>query len=204
MIPTMPLTRSNQKKAFHHIVTNVLDPDHEDPDMKLFIIEAFAKAKFSTIANLISINDATIPQLDYLDDDNNVAPLEKVPILILQQFIKYVQHLPKEGNELKSLEDWTKINVDDFDKFRYLVNTVPTASTITVSTPHDHIIDVSSLKYLLDHILELHDDHPFDSFLFNNNITTMSDLIHFIDNNDNIIFNNCSLTKPESTLLNDV
>ena len=103
MIPTMPLTRSNKKKAFHHIVTNVLDPDHEDPDMKLFIIEAFAKAKFSTIVDLLSTNDATISQLDYFDDDNNVVPLEKVPISILRQFIKYLQHLPKEGNELKSL-----------------------------------------------------------------------------------------------------
>ena len=207
MTPTMPLTRTNKKKALHHIVTNVLDPDHDDPDDKYFFIEAFAKAKFSTIANLISTNDATISQLDYLDDDNNVAPLEKVPIQILWQFLKYVQHLPKEGNELKSLEDWTKINVDDFDEFRetrILVNMVPTASTITVSTPHDHIIDESSLNYLLDHILELHDDHPFESFLCNNNITTMSDLTNFIDNNDDTIFNNCGLTKPEFTLLLDI
>ena len=79
----MPLTRTNKKKALHHIVTNVLDPDHADPDDKLFFIEAFAKAKFSTIADLLSTNEATISQLDYFDDDNNVAPLEKVPINIL-------------------------------------------------------------------------------------------------------------------------
>ena len=207
MIPTIPFPRTKKKKELHHIVTNVLDPEHEDPDMKLFIIEAFAKAKFSTIVDLLSTNDATTSQLDYFDDDNNVVPLEKVPISILRQFIKYLQHLPKEGNELKSLEDWTKINVDDFDEFRVtrtLVNPVPTASTITVAPPHDHIIDESSLNYLLDHILELHDDHPFESFLCNNNITTMSDLINFIDNNDDIIFNNCGLTKPEFTLLHDV
>ena len=86
----MPLTRSNKKKAFHHIVTNVLDPDHADTDDKFFFIEAFAKAKFSTIVDLLSTNDATISQLDYLDDDNNVAPLAIVPIAILRQFIKYV------------------------------------------------------------------------------------------------------------------
>ena len=200
----MPLTRTNKKKAFRHIVKHVLDPDHEDTDMKLFIIEAFAKAKFSTIANLISINDATIPQLDYLDDDNNVVPLEKVPIAILRQFIKYVQHLPKEGNELQSLEDWTKINVDDFDEFREtrtLVNMVPTVLTITVSTPHDHIIDESSLDYLLDNILELHDDHPFEAFLIKNNIFTMSELLDFINKNDENIFTNCGLTSSKMKLL---
>lgn len=200
----MPLTRTNKKKAFRHIVKNVLDPDHEDTDMKLFIIEAFSKAKFSTIVDLISTNDTNISKLDYIDDDNNVVTLAKVPISILQNFNKYVQHLLKEGNEntFQSLEDWTKINVDDFDDFRVsLVNLDPTTSTEKEETPLDHQIDESSLDYFLDHILELHDDHPFEAFLIKNNIFTMSELLDFINKNDEIIFTNCGLTTSKMELL---
>ena len=57
----------------------------------------------------------------------------------------------------------------------------------------NYCIDNLSLDHLLDNILNLQDDHPFEFFLLeDNNISTMLELLDFINNNDDIIFNNCA------------
>ena len=138
MIPTIPLTRSNHRKALHHIVTNVLDPDHSDPDETWFIAEAFKKARFKSIDDFTEASEATISQLDYYDDQKNILQLEKVPIQILKNFLRFYHHLRKEGDEntLTTLIEWENITVDDFDNFRASSNNPSGPPLINLTTTH--------------------------------------------------------------------
>lgn len=144
----MTLTRADRKKALHHVVTKILDPDHAYPDMKLFISKSISKDNLHFITYLTTTNEVTISQLDYIDDKNDVVPLEKVPKAIISNFLKYVRHLLREGDEnnLQTSADWEKITVGYFYELRVsiintsgppLVNLTPasTVATTMAATP---------------------------------------------------------------------
>ena len=115
--------------AFNHVTQNVL----ADPN----ITKALREDGIKEIGVLISLSDAQVEDLTFLDTDPNnpiVYRLKKGEIGLIKSFIHFVHYRDEIGNPIG--DDWRSITQDEFDQFR--CNTKYTrrfASLASLSSP---------------------------------------------------------------------
>ena len=128
----MVLTRTEGKAVFDHIVDVVLDR-YGSVDLKSALIHE----GFVDVFHLLSMDDATIESLEYIDPNDAAKKLmiKKSDKGMLRTFKAFVNHRIDSGNPIKD-EDWLNLTVADFDAYRVdPANLARIVSNVTTPAP---------------------------------------------------------------------
>jgi hypothetical protein len=106
----MVLTRREAKKAYTHILHNVLGRADGTP-LQL----AFEEEGIEDIFGLINLDAPTINNLQYSDSNNNnaITNFRTGDKMLLKCFLSYIQVRHTEGNPI--IDDWDQITQAYFD-----------------------------------------------------------------------------------------
>ena len=106
----MPLTREQGQAAFTHIIETVLALTATSP-----LAQAFGRAGFNDIRDILNIRNRDIDTLDYRDG-TAFAPLQLGYCGKLRAFLAFVDHCM--GSNAPIDDAWTEITPDEFDTYR--------------------------------------------------------------------------------------
>ena len=108
----MAFTREQKKKAFTHVVTNVLKL--EKP-----IIDGITKFIGDNILNFCNMNPTQLHSIKAIESDGTEADLTGPTLQMLTIFVYFSHFCTKHPSGTKiGPDDWTKITEDDLDDFR--------------------------------------------------------------------------------------
>ena len=108
----MAFTREQKKKAFTHVVTNVLSL--EKP-----VIDGITRFIGDNILDFINMNSTRLYAIKAVESDGSVTDLSGPTMQMLTIFVYYAHFHTKHPNGTKiGPDDWTKVTEDDLDEFR--------------------------------------------------------------------------------------
>jgi Reverse transcriptase (RNA-dependent DNA polymerase) len=145
----MVLTRTEARNVFDHLLDNVLNR-YGSVDLKV----ALTQEGYEDVFLLLSLDDATIESLEYMDPDDSTkkVSIKKSDKGLLKTFRAFVNHRNVTGNPIKD-EDWMKLTQTEFDDFRIdpanLPSSIASPTSALTSAPARNTSTASTNKYTM-------------------------------------------------------